>query len=112
MIDYYSRFIETARLSTATFNDVITHMKSIFARHGVPESLTSDNRPQYTANMFKTFAKQYGFAHLTSSARYPHGNGAAERAVSTVKSLLEKSDDPSMLPSCHTVQHHLRMDIQ
>ena len=69
MIDYYSRFIEIARVSTATFNDVITHMKSIFARHGASESLTSDNGPQYTADMFKTFAKQYGFAHLTSSPR-------------------------------------------
>ena len=94
VIDYYSRFIEIARLSTATSNDVITHMKSIFARHGVPESLTSDNGPQYAADMFKTFAKEYGFTHLTSSPRYPQGNGAAERAVRTVKSLLEKSDDP------------------
>ena len=94
VIDYYSRFIEIARLSTATSNDVITHMKSIFAHHGVPESLTSDNGPQYAADMFKTFAKEYGFTHLTSSPRYPQGNGAAERAVRTVKSLLEKSDDP------------------
>ena len=94
MIDYYSRFVEIARLSTVTSNDVITQMKSIFACHGISESLTSDNGPQYTADMFKTFAKQYGFAHLTSSPRYPHGNDAAERAVRTVKSLLEKSDDP------------------
>ena len=94
VIDYYSRFIEIARVSTATSNDVITHMKSIFACHGVLECLTSDNGPQYTADVFKTFAKQYGFTHLTSSPRYPQGNGAAERAVRTVKSLLEKSDDP------------------
>ena len=94
VIDYYSRFIEIAWLFTATSNDVITYMKSIFAHHRVPESLTSDDEPQYTADMFKTFAKQYGFTHLTSSPRYPQGNGAAERAVRTVKSLLEKSDDP------------------
>ena len=94
VIDYYSRYIEIARLSTATSSDVITHMKSIFARHGVPESLTSDNGPQYAADQFKSFAKEYGFTHLTSSPRYPQGNGFAERAVRIVKNLLEKGDDP------------------
>ena len=44
--------------------------------------------------MFKTFANQYGFTHLTSSPRYPQGNDAAERAIRTVKSFLEKSADP------------------
>ena len=94
VIDYYSRYIEIARLPNATSSDVITHMKSLVARHGVPESLTSDNGPQYAADQFKSFAKEYGFTHLTSSPRYPQGNGFAERAVRTVKSLLTKSNDP------------------
>ena len=94
VIDYYSRFIEIARMSNATSSDVINHLKSIFARHGIPESLTSDNGPQYSAELFSTFARDYGFTHLTSSPHYPQGNGAAERAVRTVKTLLEKNDDP------------------
>ena len=94
VIDYYSRYVEIARLSTATSSDIINHMKSIFARHGVPESLLSDNGPQYAAEAFTTFSKEYGFTHLTSSPRSPQGNGAAERAVRTVKTLLKKCDDP------------------
>ena len=81
-------------MSTATSSDVINHLKSIFARHGIPESLTSDNGPQYSAELFSTFAKDYGFTHLTSSPHYLQGNGAAERAVRMVKTLLEKNDDP------------------
>ena len=94
VIDYYSRYIEMARLSTSTSNDVITHLKSIFARHGIPQTVMSDNGPQYAAAAFVKFAQEYGFAHITSSPRYPQSNGAAERAVRTVKSLLDKNGDP------------------
>ena len=83
-----------ARLSTSTSNDVITHLKSIFARHGIPQTVMSDNGPQYAAAAFVKFAQEYGFAHITSSPRYPQSNGAAERAVRTVKSLLDKNGDP------------------
>lgn len=56
VIDYYSRFIEIAKLSTATSHDVINHLKSIFTHHGIPESFTSDNGPQYSAKLFSDFA--------------------------------------------------------
>ena len=54
----------------------------------------SDNGPQYSGEPFAKFSKEYGFIHTTSSPKYPHSNGEAERAVETVKCLLEKSTDP------------------
>ena len=94
IVDYYSRYIEIAKLSSTTSNDIINHLKSVFARHGIPQTFMSDNGPQYSASTFTQFAKEYGFSHITSSPRYPQSNGAAERAVKTVKALLEKDDDP------------------
>ena len=38
VVDYYSRFIEVAKLSITTADSVIIHMKSIFARHGIADS--------------------------------------------------------------------------
>ena len=55
-----------------------------------------DNGPQYVAENFKSFSAQYGFEHVTSSPRYPQSNGAAERAVKTVKSMFQKNEDPYM----------------
>ena len=93
VVDYYSRWIEIARLSKLTSEEVIRHTRSIFARHGIPEVVISDNGPQYSAELYAKFAQQYGFKHITSSPHYPQGNGEAERAVKTVKGLLKKSGD-------------------
>ena len=96
VVDYYSRFIEVAKLMTTTASSVISHLKLIFSHHGIPECLMSDNGPQYSAAAFEMFSEEYGFKHVTSSPRYPQANGAAERAVKTVKQLLEKNTDPYM----------------
>ena len=74
--------------------EVIAHMKSIFARHGIPELIISDNGPQYSCQAFSEFANKYQFQHVTSSPLYPQSNGEAERAVKTIKGLLKKETDP------------------
>ena len=94
IVDYYSRFIEIALLSDTSSATVVRHTKSIFARHGIPEVVVSDNGPQFHAETYKQFAKDYYFKHVTSSPYYPQGNGEAERAVGTIKRLLEKEKDP------------------
>ena len=73
---------------------VITHMKSMFARHGIPELVLSDNGPQYASEEFRRFAAEYGFTHVTSSPHYHRANGAAEKGVKTVKRMLMKESDP------------------
>ena len=46
LVDCFSRYLEVVKMSSATFHAVITAMKSIFSRHGLPETLCSDNGPQ------------------------------------------------------------------
>ena len=93
-MDYFSRLIEIYKLSKETSKEVINHVKSIIARHGIPQQIVSDNGPQFSAIEFSMFAKEYGFTHTTSIPRYPQVNGEAERAVKTIKGLLKKADDP------------------
>uniref|UniRef100_A0A1A8CXN4 Gypsy retrotransposon integrase-like protein 1 n=1 Tax=Nothobranchius kadleci TaxID=1051664 RepID=A0A1A8CXN4_NOTKA len=94
LVDYYSKFVEIAKLTPTRSEDVIVHLKSIFSRHGIPELLYSDNGPQFSSQQFKDFAAAYGFMHVTSSPGFAQSNGEAERHVQTVKSLLKKAKDP------------------
>lgn len=94
VVDYFSCFIEIAKLTSTTWAGVIEHCKSIFARHGITSEVRTDNGPQFSANCFRQFAATWGFTHTTSSPHLPQTNGEAERAVRMVKSLLEKGKDP------------------
>ncbi|CAB4039758.1 endogenous retrovirus group K member 6 Pol -like, partial [Paramuricea clavata] len=63
-------------------------------------TVVSDNGPQYSSHQYKTFAKDWGFQHDTSSPRYPKSNGFVESATQTVKKTIKKAlqsgDDPCL----------------
>ena len=97
LMDYYSRGlllplhwghqVHKHHFST-TSAAIIGLIKSIFARHGIPEELVSvDNGPQFSAEQFDKFAKEYGFHHKPSSPKFPQANSEAERTVKTVKTI-------------------------
>ena len=95
-VDYFSRYPEVIKLSSTTSSNIIALLKTIFARHGIPEVLRTDNGPQYVAKEFAVFAKAYGFQHITSSPRFPQSNGQVERMVQTIKGMLKNSTDPHL----------------
>ncbi|XP_055915549.1 uncharacterized protein K02A2.6-like [Eupeodes corollae] len=90
LTDSYSGFITFKKLKETTASNVIKFLKNIFAYHGIPKVLESDNGPQFSSVDFKNFAKLWQFDHRTSSPHHPRGNGLAERAVQTTKQLLKK----------------------
>ena len=77
-VDYYSRFIEIARLDKAMAEAVIRRCKNIFSKHGIPEEVVINNGSQFDSNAFHRFSKEYQFCHITSSPYYPRSNGEAE----------------------------------
>lgn len=89
-VDSYSGFFDFRMLNQATSKEVILCLKSLFAVHGIPAILETDNGPQYASKEFRDFANQWNFEHRTSSPKYPKSNGLAERFVQTAKGMLRK----------------------
>ncbi|KAI5743540.1 hypothetical protein M8J77_019372 [Diaphorina citri] len=107
VVDYYSKFIETALCSNTSSAVVIAHIKSIFARHGIPQIVVSDNGPQFSSREFQQFARTYEFQHITSSPRYPRSNGEAESAVKIMKKMLTKCLHDNTDPYIETLRKHI-----
>ena len=91
VVDYHSRFFEVVKLPNTKSATVIMYLKSIFARHGIPSEVISDNGPQYASREFRSFAEKWEFKHTTVSPLNPQANGLVEKAVQIVKNLLIKA---------------------
>ena len=95
-VDYYSRFFEVDEMSSTTSNAIIKKLCHQFARHGIPQTVISDNGPSYASDEFKRFAASWDFEHVTTSPLYSQSNGLAEKTVQTAKRLLSKAQKEGM----------------
>ena len=91
IVYYYSNFIEVERTKNTSSQSIIQVLKTIFGRHGIPDTVVSDNGPAYASEEFKKFADDWEFSHVTNSPHYPRSNGKAESAVKTCKMLMKKA---------------------
>ena len=92
MVDAHSKWLEALLVSSATSQSTIEKLRVVFATHGLPEVLVSDNGPAFTSTEFNTFTESNGIKHLMSPPHHPASNGLAERAVQTIKTAIRKDD--------------------
>ncbi|XP_029701916.1 uncharacterized protein K02A2.6-like [Takifugu rubripes] len=57
VVDYFSRYIEVANLTSTTSAFVMEKLKAIFSRHGVAKVLVTDGGPQFVSAEFADFAR-------------------------------------------------------
>ena len=63
---------------------VISSLVEIFARHGLPESLTPVNGPQFVVKEFTEYMERQGIRHHRVTAKWPQVNGEVERQNSSL----------------------------
>ena len=62
----------------------------IFANHGLPHKVVTDNGPSFTSAEFRDFMTNNGIVHIKSAPYHPATNGLAERAVQTFKKGISR----------------------
>ena len=79
VIDYYSRYYEVEILMSVTASQIISRLEKIFAVHGLPVTITSDNGPQFRAEEFEQYLVDNGILHRKVTPQWAQTNGEVER---------------------------------
>ena len=88
-------FSSTHSSNLAGAAGLIRHLRTLFSTFGVPEELSSDGGPEFTASSTQEFLRRWGVHHRVSSAYFPQSNGRAEVAVKSAKRLLMSNTGPT-----------------
>ena len=78
VIDAYSRFPEVDILKSTTAPSMINKLDRIFSTHGFPDSVTSDNGPQFACHEMADYFSQRGIKHHHVTPLWPQANGLVE----------------------------------
>lgn len=90
IVDYYSRYVEVEVMNKTDSAETIRRLRTIFARFGLPISITSDNGRQFISDEFRTFCDINKIQLITTSPDWLQMNGEMERQnVSILKRMIQ-----------------------
>lgn len=106
MVDSHSKWVEVKLMTSTTAQKTVEVVRSVFASYGLPVEVVTDTGPQFASSEFQEFLHKNGVKHTLTPPYHPQSNGAAERAVQTMKKPLLKSllvdQRPSATEACST----------
>ncbi|XP_033014646.1 uncharacterized protein K02A2.6-like, partial [Lacerta agilis] len=92
VVDTYSKWLEVALMPSTTTEAIVRVLRGLFAMHGCPDVLVSDNGPQFTSGAFERYLLGLGIRHALTAPFHPASNGQAERMVRSAKEALARLD--------------------
>ena len=84
VLDAYSRYPEieiVKKINTAT---ITFALERIFATHGIPEEIKTDNSAPFQGKEFAEFSKEKGFFHRGVTPLWPEANGQVENFMKNI----------------------------
>ena len=71
LIDAHSKWLEVHIMRSIAAVPTGERLKSIFAFHGIPRKIVTDNGPSFESEEFRLFTSQNGIMHITSAPTIP-----------------------------------------
>ena len=79
VVDGYSRFSELEIVHSTRGFTVIPKLDKIFAVHGIPTLLKSDNGSPFNGEKYQRYLAALGIKAIFSTPKWPQGNAEVER---------------------------------
>lgn len=79
VVDYYSRYVEIEIMTKTDSTETIKRLSIIFARFGLPISITADNGRQFVSEEFRNYCETYNMQLVSTTPYWPQMNGEVER---------------------------------
>jgi hypothetical protein len=92
VVDYYSRYFEIAIMKSVTSEQIICALDDIFAVHGFPIELKSDNGPQFVSELFTRYLEENGIKLRHTTPYWPKANGEVERQNKTLLKAIRTAN--------------------
>ena len=89
VIDRYSRFPEVEVVRSTKASTVIPKLDKIFATHGLPTVIKSDNGPPYNSQEYRRYLEALDIRPELSTPCWPQGNAGAERFMQPLGKALK-----------------------
>jgi hypothetical protein len=89
-VDKFIKWVEASPVTTQDSTAAINFIKSIFFCFGVPRSIITDNRTNFTSKEFKSYCGSLGIKLKSASVAHPKTNGQVEKANGLVCNGIKK----------------------
>ena len=106
VIDKRTRFPVVEQTTSTSCKVTCDRLRKIFATHGIPKKVESDNGPPFSSTDFKGFAEEMGFEHHRVTPEHPRANGEAESFMK-VLNKTEQIAHSDGTPSSSAIQYML-----
>lgn len=85
VIDAHSKWLEACPMTKITTDETVEKLRQLFAIHGLPETVVTDNGPSFTSAAFLQYMQDNGVVLIHTAPYHSASNGLAERAVQTLR---------------------------
>ena len=96
IVDSHSKWLDVHTMSSINSTTTIENLRTVFATHGLPHKVITDNGLSFTSYEFREFMSNNRITHVTTAPYHPSSNSHAERAVQTFKLGIKRTEGNSI----------------